>query len=99
MQSRYSKPFRPTRLLETEARVHKMSVGTFVTLLVGARDPRSKDQRLETEAAKFEITRLLPSEGAHWQSRRSTSVMRGVGARLTCFARGEQPRTHGLTHI
>ena len=69
MQSRYSKPFRPTRLLETEARVHKMSVGTFVTLLVGARDPRSKDQRLETEAAKFEITRLLPSEGAHWQYR------------------------------
>ena len=40
----------------------------------------------------------MSPEGAHWQSRRSTSVMRGVGARLTCFARGEEPRTHVLAH-
>lgn len=70
MLNRYSKSFRSTRRLQDNvARHHKLTVGTLVTLLAGARDPRSRDQKLESDAAKFEITRLLPADGSHWQYR------------------------------
>jgi hypothetical protein len=45
---------------------HKLSLGTSVTLFNAPRDPRSKDPK---QSNLFEITGLLPVDGAFYQYR------------------------------
>jgi hypothetical protein len=70
MQHRYPGLVRDARFTRArEERFHKLRIGTHVTLSHATRDPRSKDPKLDREAAKFEITSLLPAEGQHFQYR------------------------------
>ncbi len=69
MENRLVRSYPSARVEKRPAKLHKHTIGTYVTLLGAATDPRSKERRAGISGSEFEITRTLPGEGSGLQYR------------------------------